>query len=289
MGYVQTLEPIIDYFSFTISTKQALRSFSQIIMEGHVHALENRELEIYKLLSSLGTPKVYGGKGRFDTMFRWEDEGISYLEGEKCSVSLIQISGSGCAVLREWGTLNDVIRDWTDRATRLDIAVDIETDTLPEPFARSRSSQRFKNGGHIRGARGETWYVGGKQSDRHARVYRYDPPSPRSDFLRVEYELHDDEAKQASSRCMELGVHAVACELGVTFGWTHEDYRLASDVEKIKSVSRPASFNRTEWWVESAVKPALEKLAKSGRLQFLIAFESWLRAMILKYSINTEE
>lgn len=274
------LEPIVDYFSFSIPVPAVFRQYETHIKEGIPY---NPDRRIKRLINFMTTsPDVIETKssGRFNRHIQSKKLGWSYFEGVKSGVSLFQVSGTGCAHLRGTGRLDAVLHDWHDRATRLDIAVDFETMCSVEGFARSYSNRRFEFGGHESSPSGETWYIGRRTSDRHARVYRYNAPHPRSNFLRVEYELHDEQAKFGTKSVLELGVCEVAIRLGTLFGWQHEDYDLATDAEKLPSAPRPENYGNTERWIHRAVQPALEKMARNGKLQFLIDFRAWIDAII---------
>lgn len=274
------LEPIVDYFSFTVPVPNFLRNAAIHINEGTPFHAPRHYKRLYNYLTSDPDAKETKRSGRFNRMIHSEKFGFTYMDGDSIPVSLIQISGIGCAHLREKGYLENVLSDWHERSTRLDVAVDIETNCSVEGFARSRNNRRFENGGHERSNSGETWYIGRRTSDRHARVYRYEPPHPRCNLLRIEYELHDEQAKHASKSVLELGVSQVALQLGATFGWTHDDYDLPTSVPKFRTHSRDTSFGNTERWVHRAVQPALRRMAQSGKLQFLIDLHHWLGAII---------
>lgn len=274
------LEPIIDYFSFSIPVPLLFRQYQTHINEGYPFDAERRIKRLVNFMTS--TPDAVESKssGRFNRMLHSEKLGWTYFDGAKADVSLFQISGTGCNYLRSEGRLDNVLSDWHDRVTRIDIAVDIETSCSVEGFARARSNQRFDNGGHERSASGETWYVGGYDSDRFSRVYRYNPPHPRSSFLRIEYVHRSKQAKHVLKSVLELGVFEVAVRLGNTFGWLHEDYDLPSTMEKQRSAPTLKTFSNTQRWFLKTVIPAAEKMARRGELQFLIDIENRLRAII---------
>jgi len=244
------LTPIIDYFSFTVPMSCWLSSRTHNINEGTIFQEGRQYRRLYNYITSDHTAKSTKGNGRFKRMIHSEKFGYSYFEGEDLNVSLIQISGTGCEYLRQRGWLGQVIMDWHDRATRLDIAVDIQTDTNPEVFARSRLSKRFTTDAHRREASGETWYVGGWDSDRFARVYRYEPPHPRSNFLRIEYQMVDHVAKQCANILTQRDVVEVASELGKVFGWNHDCYLLDAPSTKLLTSARVESQGQTERWCQ---------------------------------------
>lgn len=279
------LEPIVDYFSFSIPVPRLFKQYETHIKEGYIFDADRRIKRLINFMTS--SPDVIESKsrGRFNRHLQSKSCGWSYFEGEKLNVSLFQLSGTGTAYLRGAGRLDTVLHDWQDRATRIDIAVDIETSCSVEGFARSFTNRRFVNGGHVRSDSGETWYIGRRTSDRHARVYRYDAPHPRSDFLRIEYELHDEQAKSCVQSVLQRGVFEVALALGAVYGWQHEDYDLPTNVEKLESAARPEGFGNTARWLSTAVKPALEKMAKRGELQAIVDLQHYIHAIMSEYSL----
>lgn len=281
-------EPIVDYFSFSIDAPQVWDGYKYCMENKLPYNTHKRIKRAMNMMQEAGEPFVYGGKGVFDRHLHFPQAGFSYFDGQKSNVSLIQVTGQGCEILRIAGQLQHLLHDWQDRATRIDVAVDIKTNCSVEGFSRSRSNQKFKSASHILSGKGETWYIGGKNSDRHARVYRYNPPSPRCDFLRIEYELHDMEAKRTTRDILERDVSTLAWDLGKTWGWTHEDYLPPASGEKLRSLSRPANYSNTAHWLRTDVASACEKMARRGEFESLVAFESILRGIIEEYSSHKE-
>lgn len=226
--------------------------------------------------------------GVFDRGVRFPDIGVSYYEGVKSNVSLVQVSGSGCEWFRETGNMDTLISDWHDRSTRIDIAIDFETDVEPYDFITMANNARFKITQHIERESGVTWYRGSRESDRFARVYRYRSPHPRCGNLRLEYQLRDKQAKLAAARIVDEGVHTIGCSLRATFGWTHPLAMGIDEAQPFRSAPRPETKGNTIFWLYKQVLPSLRKSAEKGDLETLIAFESSLRAIIDEYSSELE-
>lgn len=274
---------IVDYFSFSIPTPRLLAQWDIAAEHNTPFDVDERTGGIGWLLASQSNWTEIQKSGIFDRGIRFPDIGVSYFDGHKSHVSLVQVSGSGCAWFREEDHLETLINDWTDRCTRIDIALDIETDVEPEIFAKSKSNGRFKPSQHIERSSGITWYVGSRESDRHARVYRYNPPHPRHDKLRVEYQLADEQAKLASQILNLEGVDALGDKLSSLFGWNHPCFLATTNAPRLPSSKRPETKGNTIFWLYKQVLPALKKSAEKGDIETLIAFESSVRAIIDEY------
>lgn len=282
-------EHIVDYFSFSIPVPLLMKQW-YLSEDGTIpFPCDERTGGICWLLASQTNWQEVGKMSVFDRGIRFPDIGATYYEGEKSNVSLLQFSGEGCEWLRETGNMSTLLSDWADRSTRIDIAMDYETDVEPYDFARCASNQRFKLTQHIERQSGVTWYRGSRESDRFARIYRYRSPHPRSGFMRCEYQLRNKEAKAITALASNEGAHSVGLGLHATFGWTHP---IAMEVPKnpsLRSVPRPETKGNTVFWLYKQVLPALRKSAEKGDLETLIAFESSLRAIIDEYSVKRKE
>lgn len=277
-------EPIIDYISISIPYPKLLESYALHFDYDHAFYSDDRTFDIAEYLAAQTNFQEMSGKSVFDRRIQFPDIGCMYWEGNKSNVSLLQITGHGCEILREKGILNNVLHAWQDRLTRIDIATDITCDIDPEDFAYAHTNARFKVTQFIDKISGITYYVGSKDSDRYARVYRYRSPHPRSGQLRLEYQLSDKQAKFVAARICETSLLQVSDELGNTFGWSHPVYVQSLHDEKIPSAPRPETKGNTVFWLYKQVLPALRKSAEKGDLETLIAFESSLKAIIDEYS-----
>jgi len=120
---------------------------------------------------------------------------------------------------------------------------------------------------------GETCYIGSKQSERFARVYRYFPPHPRAHLLRVEMVFRRDYAKQVAATLVEHGVSSVAKSAGKVFGWAHPIWDVDSAVEVDISVTSPEkNAGKTVSWLVRSVAPAIQRLIADGTIRDPDAF-----------------
>lgn len=182
---------------------------------------------------------------------------------------LIEHTGQGCDYLEENGLLEQVISDNADTCTRIDIASDIMTPIDPITFAEARQSAATRSYKIEKSGHGVTVNLGAKTSERHTKVYRYDPPHPRSAFLRIEYTYHREDAK-IISRMLRDGtkIADISVLSGKRYGWKHESYKPhkpATD-EEIKAWRPERKGGKTVFWLHNQVIPAIVKQAELGNL-----------------------
>lgn len=183
------------------------------------------------------------------------------------SNALIQFSGSGCKYLDRNGMLERVMASACDRMTRLDIAIDIETETSPLEFVSAGYSDRIKTYGEQRSPSGDTCYVGSRKSQKFCRVYRYHAPHPRHKLLRIEYETKASQAKIAARSILENGVVYAADSLTEYYNWQHEEKPMNYDmVEKMQGEVSTRSDAKTMHWILSQVAPAIRRLVENGTI-----------------------
>lgn len=211
-------------------------------------------------------PDVTLGKGRrpFTRSFHSALGGFTAFYSPTLPYSLIEFTGEGCRQLRRSEQLSNIIRDFRDNITRIDIATDIETNTRPTDFALMRDSKRFKSFGVEKSESGETYYVGSKTSDRFARVYRYEPPHPRAHLLRVEVVLRDDNAKMIARELGRSSLSSIVSSLGNTFGWSHPVWNEKRNDAPMRAAPRDVGQGKTERWLFTSVIPAIERLLAEG-------------------------
>jgi hypothetical protein len=157
--------------------------------------------------------------------------GGQVLFSELVSHILIEVQGQGCRALEESGQFFAVAARAVEEAiniTRFDLAVDFETDTDPEVFAKSRG-KRWKAFGVMESETGKTAYVGAPKSSRRARVYRYTEPHERSHLLRVEMVMKKPRAVGAVEAYLHTGPADYAAAAGKVFGWYHPLWAFTSD------------------------------------------------------------
>jgi hypothetical protein len=184
--------------------------------------------------------------------------------------ALFEISGRACDWLDNRRMLLPLLAATTSRTTRIDIAVDFETNTTPATFAEARDTEKFRSHGHIISESGTTYYVGSRSSDRYARVYRYNPPHERAHLLRCEMVVKGEAAKLASQQIINTSVLKYAHALGNVFAWKHPlwDTGLLG-TDKPNNYRPERHEGKTLFWLADTVAPLLARLHSEGVIDIL--------------------
>lgn len=187
---------------------------------------------------------------------------------------LVELAGKACDTFDAADLLYPLISNTAERTTRIDFAVDIDTTEDPRAFSAFRNSKAFKSSGEQRTPSGRTNYVGGRKGQRMARVYRYEPPHPRSHLLRVEAEYKGNAAKAAAGHLLEVGLQQACLDAHSPFQWASPAWS-PEDGNGIKipyKAYRPENA-ATVRWLYGDVVTALSKALKKG----LIDWDEWLK------------
>jgi hypothetical protein len=224
---------------------------------------------------------VFGGTWRKEERSRapytdaWtQGEGIKLFASPNLTHACIEISGQGCEnLLDPENSLGKVLLACKDRVTRIDVACDIETQISPMEFVGEVSHERMRTSGFVISDTGSTCYVGSQKSERYARVYRYNPPHPRSHLLRVEHVYRKDYARKVAQECAMSGIEAVGMASGIAFGWKHGVWQpTVIDSPDISVTRERGNSGNTVFWLINSVAPAFHRLCKSGAIQDPEAF-----------------
>ena len=263
----------IDWLTFTISMlyqSEAQEDYAYAIQQG-LKDMFGEEL----------TREVFGGAWTHEKRSRapykdtWmdADAGISVYASPNLTHATVEVSGQGCEALISAGKLNDILEKCHERVTRIDIASDIETSVLPSEFVFYLTHDRMRASGFQKSETGETCYVGSKKSDRYARVYRYFPPHPRSNLLRVEHVFRRDYAKSVAKSVLGTSATDVAAAAGKAFGWGHVEWKPeAAEVADISIVAPERNAGNTVTWLVRSVAPAIRRLIADGTIKDADAF-----------------
>jgi len=263
----------IDWLSFTIpmvyDTEEG-DNYARAIQAGLIEMFTRDVVE-----NVFGGAWVVGAKSRAPYTDVWVDKesGISLFASPNLTHATVEISGAGCERLIAAGEMEKVLSCCAGRVTRIDIACDIETDTLPLEFVSQTTHNRMRSSGHHDSATGLTRYVGSKESERFARVYRYFTPHPRAHLLRVEHVFRRDYAKQVARAIVEVGISSVANAAGEAFGWAHKVWNVAEAAEVDISLTSPEkNAGKTISWLVRSVAPAVRRLIADGTIRDAEAF-----------------
>jgi len=251
----------IDWLTFTLPLEYPDDTF-----ESYTRAINDaliRLLDADTFILALGGEWGKREKSRAPYTDAWElrDSGVLVFASPTLSHFCVEISGSGCERLIQLGVIDQVLAACSDRVTRIDIASDIETEVTPRDFVAQTSHKRMRAGGFQTSATGETCYVGSQKSERYCRVYRYNPPHPRANLLRVEHVFRKDYAKKVARAYVEYGSNAISASAGVAFGWVHPVWRPGEEPGVDISVTNANhKGNNTVFWLVNSVAPAFKRL-----------------------------
>jgi len=232
-----------------------------------------RDRKMFNLISEASDLKEGAGRAPFKKSWHSKERGFTYFESHNLPYSLVEFTGVGCDVLRQYGWMNTVIHEWSNRLTRMDIACDIATDVNPITFMRGRDETKFKSESNVISETGITCYIGSKTSDRYTRVYRYNPPHPRADFLRIEFVLKSDYAKQAAKVFVDTPLQSVAKGMFEAFGWKDFSHLIKDNGVALTTAPKENHQGKTERWLLTQVLPALQRLSDSGNVEFISLFQ----------------
>lgn len=271
----------IDWISFTIPGGEPDPTATNPGWAVALLALSNVSKGLRRLFEHEGTVLDGAGRAPFKASLRNQEIGISVFYGHKKNLVLVEISGLGCETLRRFDGEQKLLSAAHDRLTRLDIACDFESGVSPAEFSSQRATDRFTSGAHMTSETGETVYVGSRTSDRYARVYRYHPPHPRSNFLRCEMVLRDEQARLTAQTLLTEPLDIVAQRVGLAFGWSHPLWGSTSSALEKLSASRPVDRGGgTVRWLFTQVLSAISKLINEGHRDTIIEFVAEIASML---------
>jgi hypothetical protein len=182
----------------------------------------------------------------------------------------LEVSGAWCSRIPD--LMPVILRDFADCLSRVDIAVDMTCATTPLAFDAACNPARIASRSRMQSSTGETVYIGARSSERFARVYRYNPPHPRSHLLRAEFQLKGEYAK-ACGRDVGDGTSlgAIAASLGRVFGFGHPDWQPDAQPSPLKVASHAQTGN-TVFWLTNTIAPLLRRLQREGKLDI----DAWI-------------
>lgn len=258
----------IDWLSFTIPMvydTEEEDDYARAIQAGFLYLFTRDLVE-----TVFGGAWAQGEKSRAPYKDVWVDResGISLFGSPNLTHATVEISGGGCEQLIKAGQMQQILAGSMERITRIDVACDIETATMPVDFTAILSHERMRSNGIINSETGQTCYVGSKQSERFARVYRYFAPHPRAHLLRVEHVFRRDYAKQVARSIVANSVSEVGISCGAAFGWAHRDWDVAADFTPDISITSPEkNAGKTISWLVRSVAPAIRRLVTDGTIR----------------------
>jgi len=261
--------PKIDYYSYTIALDAPFTSKGNSVQEYVENAFvsclqKSPEVEAFSKGWTLEP-----AKGFYFARLRHEGTGVALSWGNINSHVLVELSGKSCDMLDSVDLLIPLINSTSERATRIDIAVDFLSDVSPERFSAFRNVDKWKHTSYVFSASGETFYIGSRKGERMARIYRYYEPHPRAAYLRVESEYKGDAARALAARVQDFPLDRLALLAHEPFGWKHplwNDSELAG--EKLTYTAYRSTNASTVRWLYGVVASSLRRAIKEGLIDW---------------------
>ena len=257
----------IDWISFTIPAKLPILAPEQLLQTTYQKLRKDYPNVTGEIIQKHNyVPFV--GRAPYRFALANSDRSVRIYGGGSNDTILIEISGRGCDGIRDHALARRICGEFSNRATRLDYAVDIRCRTLPTNFASKRKINTFRSNATIQSDTGETVYLGSPKSDRFARIYRYHHPHPRSELLRVEFVFRRGLARSAVGHLAQSeSAQAFIASCGNTWGLDHADWQPDHETnERLKTESRSKTGDKTVSWLYTQVAPAIARLVKEDAL-----------------------
>jgi hypothetical protein len=181
---------------------------------------------------------------------------------------LIVFNGQACEMVRgiSQAAIIELLVRVEATGTRLDFATDIETLVSPSDVQERGWSKRIISKSYIQTQQGNTLYIGSRKSDAFCRVYKYNPPHPRSNKLRVEFELKKQRARAVAGIAIVDGVATAARSVAARYEFGHAAIlgAFAGRIRQIKTEAHMRSMASTEMWLLTQAAPAFLRLVREG-------------------------
>lgn len=261
----------LDYLSFTIvGAGENIRNAAELFYVAMGLVRQHAGPEWWSFIEDGQAFIPATGRAPYRWSARRMDGGVSIFGSEKREEILIEMTGRACDPLDTLAKAGDFIRPLVENVTRIDLAVDYETDVQPDEFVAAGYSSRFKSSASQKSGSGHTEYIGSMRSDLMARVYRYKAPHPRAHLLRVEHVFRRARAKSCAEWLVNaLNDYDAEAQLLATFDWKHDLADCVIDgtpTIPTKRVERSAQGR--VWWLYKQVVPALGQALYDGSIEW---------------------
>jgi len=184
------------------------------------------------------------------------------------------VSGSFCSANVEH--MPTILRAFAGQFSRLDLAVDMDCSVTPLEFEAAITGGSSQTRSQFVSNTGQTVYRGSRTSERFARIYRYNPPHPRSHLLRAEFQLKKGYANALAQEVSEgNSLASLAAGLGQIFGFRHSVWSMVKD-PVLLTVPSHAHSGATVYWLTATVAPLLRRLQAEGKLDTVRWFETYV-------------
>lgn len=260
---------LIDFISFTVpivlGTVKDQKTFGRSVF-GRVNYATDFVFD-----QTFGDDEFTISNGRGGYKWSWvnKDNSARIFYGTNVKEVLVELSGLGCERLRAGGRIEKLIIMVQDDVTRIDLATDFETDVRPKAFVAAGCSGRFRARSEMKSAQGETCYVGSWKSDRFARVYRYNEPHPRANFLRIEHVFRKQYAKNVARDIANYGIIEIQKRAGKTYDWKHElwgEEMITEEKLPGYEIENKKQASTVQWLIKQCA-PAFRRLVEEGVIE----------------------
>lgn len=222
-----TLSAKIDWYSFTVALSAPVYGDGPDSLRIVHDALQRLQLPGLDEFTPDGTWRLDTARGFYASRATHLTSGLSASWGPVNPHLFVELPGQACSFFQSQNALSGLIQASCDRASRVDAAIDILTQTTPQEFVEKGHAKRFGDSvGFMSSTTGQTCYVGSRKGDRCARVYRYFPPHPRAHLLRVEAEYKHDDAKALARVIADAGDLRGVATAHTCFEWASDEIRL---------------------------------------------------------------
>lgn len=258
----------IDWLSFTIpiyASNGDLGEFASSVLGGIYQAIG---VECFDAIFKQKWDERKGGRAPYQYSHNIGKSGIVVFSSPKRNDVLIELSGKGCDFIRDLGLQQKLLESVKERVSRIDLAADMETDTLPIEFAPRKQYAATRSFSELRSKTGQTVYIGSMASERYTRVYRYAPPHPRHKYLRVEHVFRRKVARSVAQKILDDGEKAVADWASHKANFIHKSWVYGNREISLKTYSKnQLDAGKTIQWLKTQVRPAFRRLIEEGEIE----------------------
>lgn len=266
----------LDWFSFTFPVRTVDNAPDDTTREGVIQAFHIWTSGIFIGVVSGELWPIAQERGHYKNRIECPITSLSINWNGKDTYALCEASGRVCDALMERIDIHVLAQAANGRATRIDLAVDIECDVQPEDFVKQRDDRRFTSNGIYSSQTGQTCYVGSRSGERMARVYRYSYPHPRSHLLRAEVEYKGDAAKKLLEAMLSVPLNKLTLAAHLPFGWQHPIWQPEdAEVSKIKARAYDKANDGRWTWLMTVCWPALKKAHEEGIIDIDQLLDNW--------------
>jgi hypothetical protein len=267
----------VDWFSTSLACDFGDEALISGVPQGGREAATTFVAVLPPSLLGLHSPQPVAPRAPYRYAYQCENSAARYSWHPDGDHVHIELPGRACLTAEKEGDLFETLKAYGKLATRIDIACDIQTKTQPSVFCSAGYSRRFSSYSIFSSDSGETVYVGSMSSERFARVYRYNPPHPRSHLLRIEYVFRKEYAPGVIDLLLREGYRGFLRSITDVFRWVHADWDINLWEGAAAALSRgyvpERHASRTLLWLETVCCPAIVRLTESGEIRNL---EAWL-------------